>query len=66
MHKHYLFSIQTLRLKASHNLQVQLLLKQGQVEIDPGPYVHNMEHCLLIDRKEVESLNKIIQVSFLY
>ena len=51
-----------MRLKASHNLSVQLLLKQGQIEIDPGPYVHNLEHCLLINRREVEALNKIIKV----
>ena len=56
------FSIQELRLKASHNLQIQLLMKQGQVEIDPGAYVHNFENCLLINRNVVESLNKVIQV----
>lgn len=42
-------------------MEVQLLMKQGQVEINPGAYVHNFKHCLLLDRKVVESLNKIIQ-----
>lgn len=36
-------------------------MKQGQVEINPGAHVHNFKNCLLLDRKVVESLNKIIQ-----
>ena len=55
-------SLSDLRLKAFHNLQIQLLMKQGQVEINPGPYVHSFQNCLLIHRNVVESLNKIIQV----
>lgn len=51
-----------MRLRAFHNLQIQLLMKQGQVEINPGAYVHNFENCLLIHRNVVESLNKVIQV----
>lgn len=52
-------------MKAFHNMQIQLLMKQGQVEIDSGPHVHNFENCLLIHRNVVESLNKIIQVNSL-
>lgn len=44
-------------------MQIQLLMKQGQVEIDSGPHVHKYENCLLIHRNVVESLNKIIQVN---
>ncbi len=51
-----------MKLKATHNLQIQLLMKQGQVEIDPGIGVHNYENCLLIHRNVVESLNKVIKV----
>ena len=58
--------MQDVRLKAFHNMQMQLLMKQGQVEIDSGPHVHNFENCLLIHRNVVESLNKIIQVRFSY
>jgi hypothetical protein len=36
-------------------------MKQGQVEIDPGIGVHNYENCLMINRKVVESLNKVIK-----
>ena len=55
-------SIQETRLKAYHNLQIQLLMKQGQVEVNPGAYVPNFDNCLLIHRNVVESLNKAIQV----
>lgn len=55
-----LVEFQDTRLKASHNLQVQLLMKQGQVEINPGFSVHNFSDCLLIKRDVVENLNKVI------
>ena len=64
INKFFLKRLQEIRLKAYHNMQVQLLMKQGQVEIDAGPYVHNFDSCLLIHRNVVESLNKIIQVIF--
>lgn len=54
-------TIQDLRLKASHNLEIQLLMKQGQIEINPGISVHIYENCLLLHRSVVESLNKIIK-----
>ena len=41
------------RLRATHDLQVQLLVKQGQVEIGNGGGgidVLNFGECLLIDR----------------
>jgi hypothetical protein len=65
MFKFLIFSpinrIQQSKFKVAQNLQVQLILKQGQVEIDPGAYVHNFENCLLINRIVVESLNKVIK-----
>jgi hypothetical protein len=48
-------------LKAFHNLQIQLLMKQGQVEIQPTGYVRRFENTVLIDRGVVESINKVIQ-----
>ena len=57
------FSLTDLRLKASHNLQIQLLMKQGQVEIEPRPHVRTYGNCLLLHRGVVESFNKIIQVN---
>jgi len=52
---------QASRLRSAHNLQVQLLMKQGQVEIEPGVHVHNFSNCLLIDRDVVETLNRVIE-----
>ncbi len=48
-------------MKAFHNLQIQLLMKQGQVEIQPTGYVRRFENTVLIDRGVVESINKVIQ-----
>jgi cilia- and flagella-associated protein 43 len=48
-------------LRAFHNLQIQLLMKQGQVEIEPTGYVRRFENTVLIDRGVVESINKVIQ-----
>ena len=51
-----------MRLRAHHNLQVQLLVKQGQVEIAADEDVqHNLEQFVLVHRQVVESLNKVIQ-----
>ena len=49
------------KIKFDHNLQVQLIVKQGQVETDPGVNVHNFADCLLINRSAVDAFNKVIQ-----
>jgi hypothetical protein len=54
-------SVQELRTKTGHNLEIQYIVKQGQVEIDPGAYVHNFDTCLLINRNVVNALNQVIQ-----
>lgn len=43
------------------DLEVQLLLKQGQVEVDPGQFIPNFKTTLLIHREVVEELNKKIR-----
>lgn len=48
-------------MKASHNLQIQLLMKQGQVEIEPTGYVRRFDNTVLIHRGVVESINKVIE-----
>ena len=48
-------------MKASHNLQIQLLMKQGQVEIEPTGYVRRFDNTVLIHRSVVESINKVIE-----
>ena len=45
-----------------HNVEIQYLVKQGQVEVRSDSFVHNYLNCLLINRNVVESLNKIIKV----
>ena len=44
------------------NLQVQLLMKQGQVELDAGSFIHNYKDSVLIHRGVVEDLNGKIKV----
>jgi len=39
------------------NLQVQLLMKQGQVELDAGSFIHEYKDSVLIHRSVVEDLN---------
>src|SRR6218665_330422 len=46
------------------DLEVQLLLKQGQVEVDPGQFIPNFKTTLLIHREVVEELNKKIRVKW--
>lgn len=44
------------------NLQVQLLMKQGQVELDAGAFIHEYKDSVLIHRGVVEDLNGKIKV----
>ena len=44
------------------NLEVQLLLKQGQVEIDPTTFIADYKDSALIHRSVVEELNTNIKV----
>jgi len=45
------------RLRFTCNLEVQLLLKQGQVEVDAGNYIHNYRSSILLHRSVIEELN---------
>ena len=49
------------KLKFSLNLEVQLLLKQGQVEVGNCDFVHDYSDSLLIHRSAVEDLNVTIK-----
>ena len=50
------------RLRFTFDLEVQLLLKQGQVEVDQGNFIPNYRQSLLLHRSVVEDLNGTIQV----
>ncbi|XP_072041951.1 LOW QUALITY PROTEIN: cilia- and flagella-associated protein 43-like [Amphiura filiformis] len=49
------------RLRFSCNLQVQFLLKQGQVEVDSGPFIPSYDDSILVHRSVVEDLNGTIR-----
>ncbi|CAH1259174.1 CFAP43 [Branchiostoma lanceolatum] len=43
------------------NLEVQFLLKQGQVEVDSGPFIHDYSDSILLHRGVIEDLNSNIK-----
>ncbi|XP_060599927.1 cilia- and flagella-associated protein 43-like [Ruditapes philippinarum] len=49
------------RARFNLNLEVQLLLKQGQVEVDAGSFIHDYKDSALIHRNVVEDLNGTIK-----
>lgn len=49
------------KMKFSYNLEVQLLLKQGQVEVNPGPFIPLYKDSVLVHKSVVEELNKVIR-----
>jgi hypothetical protein len=50
------------RQRFTCNLEVQLMLKQGHVEVDPGPFIPDYRTSLLLHRNVVEDLNARIRV----
>ncbi|KAK0070099.1 cilia- and flagella-associated protein 43 [Biomphalaria pfeifferi] len=43
------------------NLEVQLLLKQGQIEVEAGPFIRDFRGSVLVHRNVVEDLNTTIK-----
>lgn len=45
--------------RAMTNVDVSIIMPQGQVEVDiePGSLVENFKNCLFINRKQIEDLN---------
>ena len=52
-----LLSLRAQRNRYNLNLEVQLMLKQGQVEVDQGRFIPDYTDSLLIHRSVVEDLN---------
>lgn len=50
------------RVRFNLNLEVQLMLKQGQVEVDPTNFIQDYKDSALIHRTVVEELNSNIKV----
>ncbi len=46
------------------NLEIQFLLKQGQVEVDMGEFVPDFSDSVLIHRSRIEDLNSQIKVDY--
>ena len=46
------------------NLEVQFLLKQGQVEVDMGRFIPDFSDSVLVHRSWIEELNSQIKVCF--
>ena len=51
------------RLRFNLNLEVQLLLKQGQIEVGNCKFVPDYTDSVLIHRSAIEDLNAVIKVS---
>ncbi|XP_064629915.1 cilia- and flagella-associated protein 43-like isoform X2 [Lineus longissimus] len=58
---HALNKVKDDKMRFQCNLEIQLLLKQGQVEVDAGPFIHDYSHSILIHRSVVEDLNAKIR-----
>ncbi|KAF5280666.1 hypothetical protein FQA39_LY05314 [Lamprigera yunnana] len=48
------------RLHLFHNIEVQLVLKQGLVEVPQTGSIGDFSEAIMINRKDVETINKII------
>ena len=44
------------------NLEIQFLLKQGQVEVDMGRFIPDFSDSVLVHRSSIEELNSQIKV----
>nr|XP_039264137.1 cilia- and flagella-associated protein 43-like [Styela clava] len=49
------------RMKNNLNLEIQFLLKQGQVEVETGDFIADYDNSILIHRPVVEDLNATIR-----
>ena len=58
----FIFRLRDERLRFNLNLEVQLLLKQGQIEVGKCDFVYDYTDSLLIHRSAVEDLNAVIKV----
>lgn len=59
--EHEIKSLKKTRQKFDINLEIQLLLKQGQVELETGMFTYNFNDSVLIHRSIIEELNSKIK-----
>ena len=58
----FLYRLQEDKMVSDLNLEIQFLLKQGQVEIDMGKVIPNFCDSVLVHRSRIEELNSQIKV----
>lgn len=49
------------RMRFTCNLEIQLVLKQGQVEVESGDFIQIFDDCVLLHRSVIEDLNASIR-----
>ena len=62
MYFHESFRLQEDKMIFELNLEIQFLLKQGQVEVDMGEFIPDFSDSVLIHRSRIEELNSQIKV----
>ena len=63
MIQYYDYRLQEDKMVFDLNLEIQFLLKQGQVEVDMGKFIPNFSDSVLVHRSCIEELNSHIKVS---
>lgn len=61
-HNNFLCRLQEDKMVSDLNLEIQFLLKQGQVEIGMGKFIPNFSDSVLVHRSRIEELNSQIKV----
>ncbi|RZF33117.1 hypothetical protein LSTR_LSTR017502 [Laodelphax striatellus] len=49
------------RTTFNQNFQVQLVLKQGQVELQTSGQISDFDDCVLVDKSLVEDINNLVK-----
>ena len=63
INNNYYYRLQEDKMIFDLNLEIQFLLKQGQVEVDMGKFVPNFCDSVLVHRSCIEELNSHIKVT---
>lgn len=58
--------IRTQRLNTVQNIEFQMVLRQGIIEMPLSGQISDFDDAILVPRKEVEEINTIILVKLLY
>lgn len=57
-----LAQIRTDKIKEAQDIELQLVLKQGFVEIPMSGEIADFENALMLSRKDIEDINRVILV----